>query len=127
MLHVNVLRTYPEKSHEEIAEAVDKFLAAAPKGETACGHCCYGGLKPKTACASCGAWRKVPATTIPEQKTVAWLWEHISNETGECVDRGLSFHRVDPTNDTFLDGTTSTAACPLAYPILTAAPKGETA
>ena len=44
---------------------------------------------------------------------VAWMWEHVANKTGEVLRHGLSFQRVEGTDDALWDGTTSTRSTPL--------------
>lgn len=35
------------------------------------GHCCYGGMKPKSACASCAAWRPTRENWITIEELTA--------------------------------------------------------
>lgn len=43
--------------------------AAEPPSAAGLGRCCYGGVKPKTACGSCAAWSDVDfATTLAAQQ-----------------------------------------------------------
>jgi len=55
---------------EHIAQARTRIRAMmaeeapAVQGE-AVGICCYGGMKPKSACASCAAWREVRELSVP--------------------------------------------------------------
>jgi hypothetical protein len=53
------------------------------------------------------ALRSMPA------EPVAWMWEHVLNDTGVVRSTGLSLNKVDPTNNTFFDGSTSTRVTPL--------------
>jgi hypothetical protein len=36
----------------------------AAKSSPALGHCCYGGIKPRSDCASCGCWKPITTTDI---------------------------------------------------------------
>lgn len=52
---------------EEALAAYEAEQAAAPKAE-AVGRCCYGGAKPKSACASCAAWTPAPQPATSERE-----------------------------------------------------------
>ena len=41
----------------------DNKAAAAPLLDCRVGRCCYGGLKPKSGCGSCGAWQVITSQT----------------------------------------------------------------
>lgn len=32
------------------------------------GHCCYGGVKPKSACANCAAWRSAEVRVVSDPR-----------------------------------------------------------
>lgn len=53
------------------------------------------------------ALRSMPA------EPVAWMWEHVTNANGHVFASGVSLKKVQPTNDTFWDGYTSTRVTPL--------------
>lgn len=55
------------KARTELIRALGQ--AAAPKAEVV-GRCCYGGTKPKSACASCGAWKAAPQPATSEREAL---------------------------------------------------------
>jgi len=53
------------------------------------------------------------ARLTADAKPVAWLWKHFLNENGLKVNSGLSFDKVEPTNDALFDGRVRTEVTPL--------------
>lgn len=79
--------------------ALDQMLTAAPQAEPQPkpkqGKCCYGGIKPKSACSSCGAWTPIATSQHkpPCDKQAAfeaWLENHpiqiVEDDYEQCFD-----------------------------------------